>query len=147
MQKIVYAAFGKDLDSEIQGVLEAIEELNDGTLIPLGHGLTLAEEKTDLSHCDLFLGVLWTRFDHAEEFYQALGSECYKLFFFCNYKVTPDRICVDELKKLFAFRDFLDGEKNVQYHFIQDPLLFKETVKQKLYNWFNKFLGKERKSP
>lgn len=148
-------------------VEEIIQKENQNYLKKFGFRLELKEWKKDIclgkgtprvqdrlnplvENCDIFLGILWTKFGSPpgtnsggisyssgteEEFYVAYNLDKDLWIFFCDYSVRPSLIDLEQLKKVKEFKEILKRKQVLYKEFSSEEefrQFFKSNIKMYL---------------
>lgn len=108
-----------------------------------------------IDDCELFVGVLWTRFGSPtgkaesgteEEYNHALEllarpelPLCDIKIYFCDYPIKPSKIEPDQLKKVQEFKKNIEERGNILYWVVDDKDKFKTYFRQHIADWFQEY--------
>lgn len=120
----------------------------------LGKGTPRVQDRINqilLKRCDIYLGILWTRFGSSpgpdlegmsyssgteEEFYFAKSLDKELWFLFCRYKKDPYKVDPEQFNKVKEFRKQLEKEQIWYAEFYKEDEL-KEILKENISNFIN----------
>ena len=119
----------------------------------LGKGAPRVQDRINeiLKNCDIYLGILWTRFGSPpgsnleglsyssgteEEFYFAKSLNKKLWLLFCHYEIDPYKIDPEQLDKIKKFKEQLKREKIWYAEFYKEDE-FRTILKENISNFVN----------
>jgi len=119
----------------------------------LGKGTPRVQDRINemLKNCDIYLGILWTRFGSfpasnpegvsyssgtEEEFYFAKSLDKKLWFLFCRYPIDPYKIDPEQLNKIKEFKEQLKSEQFWYAEFSKEDEL-RKILKENMSNFIN----------
>ncbi len=118
----------------------------------LGRGKPRVQDRINhrlVENCDIFLGILWTRFGSPpgtnlegmsyssgteEEFYLAKKLDKELWVFFCDSPISPSKIDTQQLEKVRGFKEALKSEQ-IEYAEFSSKEGFCRLLKQNISEW------------
>lgn len=171
----VFLASPSDVSEERLAVRNVVEEENrnhfhhDGYHLEVvgwethsspGRGQPHPQGRIDplIDDCELFVGILWTRFGSPtgkaesgteEEYEHALEllakpdlPLCDIKIYFCDYPIKPSNIEPDQLKKVKEFKKKIEERANILCWPVDNREAFRRDFRRHIADWFQEYRGR-----
>ncbi|MBA7608037.1 hypothetical protein ES703_15211 [subsurface metagenome] len=168
----VFLASPSDVPEERLAVRNIVEEENQNHFHHDGYRLEVVRWETHSSpgrgqphpqgrinplidECELFVGILWTRFGSPtgkaesgteEEYNYALEllakpdlPLCDIKIYFCDYPIEPSRIELEQLRKVKEFKKKIEERASILSWTVDTPEVFKRDFRRHIAVWFQEY--------
>jgi len=108
-----------------------------------------------IDECELFIGILWTRFGSPtgkaesgteEEYNYALEllakpdlPLCDIKIYFCDYPIEPSKIELEQLRKVKEFKKKIEERASILCWTVDTPEVFKRDFRRHIADWFQEY--------